>query len=207
MAAMAAGIALSATPAAADMVFYNFNSPIVGAENILLPSGVVGTSLTGTGDDTGGQVLFTASEDLMVGSQPNRLAVSDGGTGSLTIQSVGGNYFTGFLFDLNATIDTTSVVSVVEPNGETTNFNFTVSGVGENVLTIKAVNGQTISSITLNMPVGGEIAGLNLLRASFLGVTPPPGVPEPATWALTILGFAGAGAALRSRRRMASASG
>jgi hypothetical protein len=202
---MAAGLALSATPAAADIVFTYGNVPFSGSENILLPTGVVGTSLTGTGSITGGQVLFIASEDLTQGSQVNRLAVSDGGTGSLTIQSVAGNYFTNFLFDLRATIDTTSVVSVLEPNGDVTTFNFFVSGVGENPLTINAINGQVISSITLDMPFGGEIAGLNSLRASFLGVTPPPGVPEPATWALIILGFGAAGAALRRRARTAPA--
>jgi hypothetical protein len=37
------------------------------------------------------------------------------------------------------------------------------------------------------------------------GVLPPPtpGVPEPATWALMLMGFGAAGAALRSRRRSA----
>ena len=37
------------------------------------------------------------------------------------------------------------------------------------------------------------------------GALPPPtpGVPEPATWALMLLGFGAAGAALRSRRRSA----
>ena len=35
----------------------------------------------------------------------------------------------------------------------------------------------------------------------------PPGVPEPATWAMMLVGFAGLGVALRSRRMRAAAIG
>jgi len=36
-------------------------------------------------------------------------------------------------------------------------------------------------------------------------IAPPPGVPEPATWALMIMGFGSAGALLRRQRRLAAA--
>jgi hypothetical protein len=55
--------------------------------------------------------------------------------------------------------------------------------------------GSGISSLTLNPPFP---ATSNLL---VYGTGTGGGVPEPATWAMMILGMAGVGAALRSRRR------
>jgi hypothetical protein len=55
--------------------------------------------------------------------------------------------------------------------------------------------GAGISGLTLNPPFP---ATSNLL---VYGTGPGGGVPEPATWAMLILGMGGVGAALRSRRR------
>jgi hypothetical protein len=43
------------------------------------------------------------------------------------------------------------------------------------------------------------------LAANSTGVVITPGVPEPATWAMMLLGFGGLGAMLRSRRKAAFA--
>lgn len=48
----------------------------------------------------------------------------------------------------------------------------------------------------------GAFLSLNLLSS---GIIINPGVPEPATWAMMLMGFGGLGAALRARRRQASA--
>lgn len=63
----------------------------------------------------------------------------------------------------------------------------------------------------LGTPGGLEGLGLTSYRSAATGIfaaTPTPlrpGVPEPGTWALMILGFGGAGAMLRSRRRALAA--
>jgi PEP-CTERM motif len=60
--------------------------------------------------------------------------------------------------------------------------------------------GAGISSLTLNPPFQ---ATSNLL---VYGTGTGGGVPEPATWAMMILGMGGVGAALRSRRRQGLAT-
>ncbi|MBS0334235.1 MAG: choice-of-anchor A family protein, partial [Proteobacteria bacterium] len=69
------------------------------------------------------------------------------------------------------------------------------------------------ATLTNNTQINGSVAvagfqqGGEIHMANYDGTydfpppdNPPPGVPEPAAWALMILGFGGAGAALRRRR-------
>jgi hypothetical protein len=46
----------------------------------------------------------------------------------------------------------------------------------------------------------------NLSLVLNAGRVTPPGVPEPATWAMMLLGFGGLGATLRRRRAQAVAA-
>ncbi len=48
--------------------------------------------------------------------------------------------------------------------------------------------------------VTGDLANIDL------GLPPPPGLPEPATWAMMLVGFGGLGVAMRSRRKTIPAS-
>ena len=63
------------------------------------------------------------------------------------------------------------------------------------LFTVTGNAGETFSGITLT-------SGQNSFEVDNLAVA---GVPEPATWAMMILGLGGMGMALRSRRRTASA--
>ena len=73
--------------------------------------------------------------------------------------------------------------------GDTSHLGFT-SGV--NTLTFDVVN---------YAQNGGNPAGLNV---QFLST--PGGVPEPATWAMMLVGFGGLGAAMRSQRKRSAAA-
>lgn len=80
---------------------------------------------------------------------------------------------------------TSGVVDLTYVTGDSAQFGFTL-----------AHPAFTIKKGTLQNFKGNSVSG------SFSGVA----VPEPATWGLMIMGFGGAGAMLRSRRRQAAAA-
>ena len=50
----------------------------------------------------------------------------------------------------------------------------------------------------------GDFVGYDVTVSLTPNTAPPPGVPEPATWALMMMGFGGLGASLRHNRRRAA---
>jgi hypothetical protein len=78
---------------------------------------------------------------------------------------------------------------------------FTVSGNGSNFFNAIATNGEFITNVTLT---GVNLADIGQVRlggvGSFGGNVPGAVVPEPATWAMMIMGFGGVGALMRRRR-------
>jgi hypothetical protein len=74
-------------------------------------------------------------------------------------------------------------------------------GSGENKFAFEAIDGQSIANLHFDI-TGGATAGVTTVKQ--VRIDPgsgPGGVPEPGTWAMMLLGFAGAGFALRRRRR------
>ncbi|MFI4950996.1 MAG: PEPxxWA-CTERM sorting domain-containing protein, partial [Caulobacterales bacterium] len=60
-----------------------------------------------------------------------------------------------------------------------------------------ATNAGGISKLVISNPPGIEIDHIQY----GVGAAATGGVPEPASWALMVLGFGGLGAAMRARRR------
>jgi hypothetical protein len=62
---------------------------------------------------------------------------------------------------------------------------------------------HTVGNIVVN-PGQGTVVPLNHSNQPFVPVPNVSGVPEPATWAMMLVGFGGMGAVLRRRRRLAA---
>jgi len=83
---------------------------------------------------------------------------------------------------------------------------YTLDGNGNNFYGIYGDAGEQLQSITFGgyMSVGSGVASINQVRVggvqSDLVINPLGPVPEPATWALLLVGFGAVGATLRTRK-------
>ena len=142
------------------------------------------------GDVVGGGLLFAADEKIFVASGP---AVETAGSDDL---------LTAFVASLRVAQPTMGPITIVEPNGDT---NGLIYDPGRDVSTVRiqTLRGRHVGHVAFEELSEGELTGLTTIRATFLG-TPEPQpqlVPEPATWAIMLLGFGLLGAALRRARR------
>jgi hypothetical protein len=208
LATATAGFALAiATAARADIVVLA-GADTAGTETVLLDGGVLDPNVSGTGATTGGELNFVASENVFATTSGQLAIVANDGamTGLSVFAAAPSNLLTKFLVNVNAVADGTVTLTVYEPNSDVNSFNFSVAGNGENFFTITAVNGQKINRIDMTGAFGTQFADFRLMRATFEGLPPDTGgIPEPATWAMLILGFAGVGSRLRRRVGRAAA--
>lgn len=81
-------------------------------------------------------------------------------------------------------------------------FSYILDPNGENKFAFDATNGEYFTNLSYNI-IGGTADAIRQVRiASTEGGVPP--VPEPATWAMMLMGFGAAGYAMRRRRRQYS---
>lgn len=200
--ALFAALALPVSSNAATIVYCGgASSCISDTDNVLLNPATnvtVGTGETNTSPPV--PVQFTSFTDLLnvdASGQANISAV-DGVLNSLTFTVLDGFSFERAEFNLlNALADTLSVT--VSTNGSSEVFNLTSLN-GANRFGITAAPGELLTSATFTSAIGFE--DFRQLRLGGLTATPPPGaVPEPATWAMMLLGFGAIGFAMRRRRK------
>lgn len=77
---------------------------------------------------------------------------------------------------------------------------------GENKFAFQTSNGEAITNLFYQFDVGSNTPGTadDIRQVRILTSTGPLSVPEPATWAMMLLGFGAAGVAMRRSRRMTS---
>ncbi len=69
---------------------------------------------------------------------------------------------------------------------------------GQNKFAFQAINGQSIAGLSFNV-TGGGVSSVSQIRIGQAAAA--AAVPEPATWAMALLGFGAIGFAMRRKRR------
>jgi type VI secretion system secreted protein VgrG len=200
------GLVTNGTIHAADAVALAAHTSL-GAAIVAASGQACGIDLTG--QDLGGMTLtpgvycFSSSAGL---------------TGTLTLDSLG-DAAAVFLFQIGSTLTTASASSVVMLGADQGDHLFWQVGSSATLGTTTAFAGNILAQESITMTTGATLqcgralalVGAVTLDSNVIGInsagcetTPIDGVPEPASWALLIVGFAMTGAGLRQRRRAAA---
>lgn len=210
LATAALGIAASPASAAATLSQCpNGASCVSGTTNVNLQASVVApgqpTIIGNVGPVTGPQVNFTSTQGLLLSKSGDATIFTASGAAltQLTFTLLTGS-FTAAEFNLEqgalTNNDNPLVITLTAVGGGTSTFNVS-KPTGSNVFDIIAgLPGESYTSASFSTTNGG-FADFKQLR---LVLATPNAVPEPATWAMMLLGFGGIGVTMRRRRRNAS---
>ncbi|MBU3077849.1 PEPxxWA-CTERM sorting domain-containing protein [Sphingomonas sp. XMGL2] len=211
--ALAAIATAAAAPASATIILVDASS--IQGDNVLFNVGTqTGTTVNGftqggttvafTGSTVGGGNIIRASggqaqvEGALNGATPNpndTLALS-----GLNFSLVGGNTFNDLEFNVFGGGATSATFVLTDDEGVVFNF-VQALGNGSNFFGFQGIDGQTIASVSLSF----NGTGVGDVRQIRLRESAPAGaVPEPASWAMMLMGFGLAGYGLRNRRRTAT---
>ena len=176
-------------------------SCVSGTTNVNLGSFNAPGALTVTGNvGIGGpQVNFTSTDGLL-----------ETNTGAATIFTAAGTNLDQLTFTLVTGAFTSAEFNLEQGDPKAFDIILSVSGGGTKTISIANANGsnvfdiiggpgETFTSASFVSTGQGGFADFKQLRLVLANGTPP--VPEPATWALMLLGFGGVGMAMRRSRR------
>ena len=162
--------------------------------NVLFKKNTTGTSINATLNKSPGIVTFASSESLSTqASGQASIFASDGVLNNpITI-----SYLDGLISKLELNIDSSSSGNVTFSffGGDSDGLvlgAYALNSNGGNFF--NAFNG-TFKSVTLSFGNGAMVQNISQVRVTAAGA-----VPEPATWGLMLMGFAGVGFAMRRRK-------
>jgi hypothetical protein len=206
IAAMAFATAFAVTPAAnASLVLTTGNVGGVTDQNVLFQN-VTGDNTTSLTTDTNSspanRVTFSSNEALTGTSSSGQARIFDtAGNGfnlltwSMANSSLG---FSANVFNINDLTATLANITVVTNQQTETFSNQVISTSGNNFFTLQSGSGEIIESVSIAAANGlfsdvrqERLGGITTITAA---------VPEPTTWAMMILGFAGVGFMAYRRR-------
>gem|GEM_PF-1618192 len=178
-------------------------------ENVLITTNdTAAATVFGITNTTGVDVFFTTEQAAGLKGPSNGAARVEGATEnsltSLIFMLEAGYSFTAAQWNLVDPDPNSGVtVSIAYFTPETAWPNALALGNGENRMGIYGTNNERFTGVKLTIN-GGTINDLRQLRFNGVGLTPVVDprnpVPEPATWALLIAGFATVGMAMRRRK-------
>jgi hypothetical protein len=195
--ALAVGlVALSAGAASANITVVASGVPGNPPQNLLLNTGQTGLSVTGLTNQTSTSVTISSNETLTLPSNGQaRVEAADGAFTNLTIApTLSGLGFTAMEFNINAATSGNATVQFFDQFGNVFGGVFALAGGGQNFFNAIATNGEAI----VRAQISNSVAIQDVRQIRLGGVVT---VPEPATWAMMILGMGMIGAGLRLRRR------
>jgi hypothetical protein len=177
-----------------------------GTDNVLLNPATNALTVTGTVGANNRIVNFTSSSgSMLLNANPSGQATVSGGLGNagftqLSFGLANSDSFTRAVFNINSVTDGSVLIHVegINIDGGFFEDDFTVDANGQNFFTVTAINGQSITSISLTAINGALFEDVRQVR---LGGGAVQNVPEPASMLLLGGGLVGAAAAIRRRRR------
>jgi len=205
-AAIAAACAF-ASPATAAITIFNSAGNVQPAENVLIVDGLTGQTVFGNTNNTNTNVSFlslTSGVNLAgFANGQSRVEAIGGPLDALRFFLTNGERFGEVEFDLHKAAGDTDTVNVTffgSFGTETRTFDL---GNGNNWFAAQTSGGDLITAVSFDTS-GSGVDDIRQVRLGAIeGVTPPPAVPEPATWAMMLGGFGLLGAAARRRTRTA----
>jgi PEP-CTERM putative exosortase interaction domain len=173
-------------------------------ENVLVTQATGVSTVYGTTQDSSVAVEFTSNE-LLNGEAAGqaRVEANDGVLNSLTFALMGGYTFQTAVWNfqplsggnpLTLPSATSVLVTYFDPNANVYG-NVVVNTNGQNYMGISGDAGEMFTAVSFLFPEG---TGVNDLRQLRLGGVQAP-IPEPATWAMMIVGLGFAGGLMRRR--------
>jgi hypothetical protein len=199
-AAVAAGAI--AAPATAAVIITASPGAVQPAENVLADTSMTAATVFGTTNQTNTSVsIMSMNAELLSSTTSNgqsRFISTDGSLDFARVFLTQGGSFTEAEFNLFGALAGTTAVDITVSgiiNGVQSSItqNFAL-GNGENFLGFQATGGDVITSIAFNTN-GDGVTDLRQLRVG--GVS---AVPEPATWAMMLIGFGAVGYSMRRRK-------
>jgi hypothetical protein len=214
LAAVAIATAATATPAWADIEFHGQNYS--QGQIVLIPQSQSGSSVIGNTNQTNTEVTFATLTGQTLTTPANGQALVQASDGSTPLTSLDIHLsdatatFTYIEFNMSNAgppgAATTVTVTGYDEGSNPFTYTYNVSpgdptlGAGANWISLVAVNGEVITDVQIT-DTGNN--GFSDIRQFRIGGIAGPNVPlpEPATWAMMLVGFGAAGVAMRRDRR------
>jgi hypothetical protein len=201
-------LGLFAVPAEATINFVPASS--INGQTVLFNNGTTtGMTVFGSTNQTHTSVKFASTATLIAGGgQADITGDFDTGTQppndtlnftKLAITLASGGTFNDLELNLFGGDATSVTFTLVDNTGAVFNFANLVLTNGSNLFGFQGVDSETIRSASF-VTNGTGIQSTRLVRLDVVGLV--TAAPEPATWGLMIVGFMGAGMAIRRSRKL-----